>query len=81
MKSMKLFTQITCILTLIISQNLFAQLTMDRIDSSNRASNENEKQDPIHLIAAAVYVAQPDPGEVCPVDPDGVEELPGTAGA
>jgi hypothetical protein len=37
-------------LTLLLSTNLFAQLTPDRIDASNEVDNVNVQRDPVKLI-------------------------------
>ena len=73
MKSIRLFTQLSCIISLLISTNLSAQLTLDRLDSRNRADNEGQTQrDPINLIDNVWWVGHSEVGSFLISTPDGL---------
>jgi metallo-beta-lactamase class B len=72
MKFINQIAQLTFVISLIVSQNLFAQLTLERLDSSNRADNAGQTQrDPINLIDNIWWVGHSEVGSFLITTPEG----------
>ncbi len=65
-------TFLSLVLSLAISPNLSAQLTMERLDSANRANNEGQtKRDPINIIDNVWWVGHSEVGSFLITTPEG----------
>ncbi len=71
-----------CALSLFLSSNLSAQLTPDRLDSTNRANNEDQTQrDPIKIIDNIWWVGHSEVGSFIITTSDGLILMDPTAPA
>jgi metallo-beta-lactamase class B len=66
------FIQFISLSTLLMSGMVLAQLTMDRIDPSNRPDNDNHRRDPAHLIDNIWWVGHSQVGSFLITTPDGL---------
>jgi metallo-beta-lactamase class B len=67
-----MLVEILCLtLLMVISVNVPAQLTMDRIDPSNRPDNVNHRRDPVRLIDNIWWVGHSQVGSYLITTPDG----------
>ena len=72
MKLTNLISLLTVIFSLAISPNISAQLTLDRLDSANRANNADQtKRDPINLIDNVWWVGHSEVGSFLITTPEG----------
>jgi metallo-beta-lactamase class B len=72
MNSKILSTILTVLLMITISPNLTAQLSLERIDSNNRANNADQtKRDPINLIDNIWWVGHSEVGSFLIATPEG----------
>jgi metallo-beta-lactamase class B len=67
----KLF-QLISVLSFLLSGIASAQLTMDRIDPSNRPDNDNHRRDPVRLIDNIWWVGHSQVGSFLITTPDGL---------
>ena len=65
------FVKILAMISFLLSGNVSAQLTMDRIDPSNRPDNDNHRRDPVHLIDNVWWVGHSEVGSFLIVTPEG----------
>ena len=63
--------KILVIISLLLSGDVSAQLTMDRIDPSNRPDNDNHRRDPVRLIDNIWWVGHSEVGSFLIVTPEG----------
>ncbi len=63
--------KILTIISLLLSGEVSAQLTMDRIDPSNRPDNDNHRRDPVRLIDNIWWVGHSEVGSFLIVTPEG----------
>lgn len=63
--------KILVIISLLLSGNVLAQLTMDRVDPSNRPNNDNHRRDPVLLIDNIWWVGHSEVGSFLIVTPEG----------
>ena len=63
--------KVLTIISLLLSGDVSAQLTMDRIDPSNRPDNDNHRRDPVRLIDNIWWVGHSEVGSFLIVTPEG----------
>ena len=63
--------KVLAIISLLLSGDVSAQLTMDRIDPSNRPDNDNHRRDPVRLIDNIWWVGHSEVGSFLIVTPEG----------
>lgn len=69
----KLFAGLVCAMTLLVGMNVSAQLTPERLDSSNRANNEDQTpRDPIQIAGNIWWVGHSEVGSFLITTSDGL---------
>jgi metallo-beta-lactamase class B len=62
---------ILAVISLLLSGEVSSQLTMDRIDPSNRPDNDNHRRDPVRLIDNIWWIGHSEVGAFLIVTPEG----------